>query len=317
MSFSTGCSGSRSRTPKGWARVGESLGTQERIPVCGGRVPRDSRTLLFDFSSYAHTVKASIPFFTVIFSRIITGSRYSLKTYLSLIPIVAGVALASITEISFDLLGLGSAILATAGFSIMTIFTKKITEDVGIHTLRLLLILGQLSAAMFFPVWLLLDLPEIMRHHSGPGDSPADSGRGEDTSTIPILMLLIVDGIFHWLQNILAFTLMKLVNPLTYSVANVTKRIAVISGSIFMMKNEVTLMNVLGMSTAVGGVFMYNMVKYHEKVAKETLPVSADYRKNQSLWSNGAASYDLNGSASSKVKLVSPAEYFSNGYRRL
>ena len=267
--------------------------------------------------SYAHTVKASIPIFTVVFSRIITGARYSLKTYLSLVPIVAGVAIASITEISFDVVGLGTAITATAGFSIMTIFTKKITEDVGIHTLRLLLVLGQLSAAMFLPVWLLLDIPEIMQHHSGPGDSPADSGRGEETSTVPILVLLVVDGVFHWLQNILAFTLMKLVNPLTYSVANVTKRIAVISGSIFMMKNEVTLLNVFGMSTAVAGVFMYNMVKYHEKVAKETLPTTGDAKRmNPPLWGNGSA-YDLNGTMNSKVKLVSPAEYFSNGYRRL
>ena len=53
------------------------------------------------------------------------------------------------------------------------------------------------------------------------------------------MVLFVVDGTFHWLQNILAFTLMKIVNPLTYSVANVTKRIAVISGSLVMMKNEV------------------------------------------------------------------------------
>ena len=61
----------------------------------------------------------------------------------------------------------------------------------------------------------------------------------ESSSTLPVVVLLIVDGTFHWMQNILAFTLMKIVNPLTYSVANVTKRIAVISGSLVMMKNEV------------------------------------------------------------------------------
>ena len=61
----------------------------------------------------------------------------------------------------------------------------------------------------------------------------------DESSTLPVLVLLIVDGTFHWMQNILAFTLMKIVNPLTYSVANVTKRIAVISGSLVMMKNEV------------------------------------------------------------------------------
>ena len=132
---------------------------------------------------------------------------------------------------------------------------------------------------------------------------------------MPLVVLFVVDGTFHWLQNILAFTLMKIVNPLTYSVANVTKRIAVISGSLVMMKNEVhyttlpasqdrapvsgsrmklkmgyvfqvTLMNVIGMSAAIGGVGMYNMVKYHEKLAKETLPTQNN-NKATSLWANG------------------------------
>ena len=73
-----------------------------------------------------------------------------------------------------------------------------------------------------------------------PSNEQGENPNYEDeSSTLPVLVLLIVDGTFHWMQNILAFTLMKIVNPLTYSVANVTKRIAVISGSLVMMKNEV------------------------------------------------------------------------------
>ena len=49
---------------------------------------------------------------------------------------------------------------------------------------------------------------------------------------------------------------------------------------------QVTLMNVLGMSAAIGGVGMYNMVKYHEKLAKETLPTQNN-NKTTSLWANG------------------------------
>ena len=63
--------------------------------------------------------------------------------------------------------GLATALTATAGFSIMTIYTKKITEDVGIHTLRLLCTLGQLSALMLLPVWLFYDLPSILEYHEG------------------------------------------------------------------------------------------------------------------------------------------------------
>merc|ERR1711887_250182 len=91
---------------------------------------------------------------------------------------------------------------------------------------------------MFFPVWLFADavrvIPEL---------------------TTEIGLLLILDGGLHWLQNILAFTLLKLVTSLTYAVANVTKRIAVISVSLLLLKNPVTLVNIGGMAMAIMGVF--------------------------------------------------------------
>ena len=65
--------------------------------------------------------------------------------------------------------------------------------------------------------------------------------------------MLAVDGALHWLQNILAFTLLKLVTPLTYAVANVTKRIAVITVSLLLLKNPVTSTNMGGMLMAILG----------------------------------------------------------------
>ncbi len=73
-----------------------------------------------------------------------------------------------------------------------------------------------------------------------------------------------------------AFKVLSMVSPLTYSVANTCKRIFVIISSILYFGNVVSPLNGVGITLALGGVFWYNKVQYDESRRASKLTENAD-----------------------------------------
>lgn len=107
-----------------------------------------------------------MPLFTVVLSRLLFGEKQTTQVYVSLIPIITGVAVATLTELSFDITGLLAALAATCGFSLQNIFSKRLMKGTGIHSFELLAILGKISCLLFLPVWILFDVRSLAVHHA-------------------------------------------------------------------------------------------------------------------------------------------------------
>nr|CDJ84400.1 Protein of unknown function DUF6 and Protein of unknown function DUF250 domain containing protein [Haemonchus contortus] len=183
--------------------------------------------------SYAHTVKASMPLFAVLLSRVFLKERQSYQVYLSLLPIVAGVVVASATELSFSLFGMFSALLSTFTYSLLNILVKKLLKESDIHPIRLLAMNSQLAAIMVFPFWLFNDAFSMART-MGSGDTMHPS------PDLWLLVLLAMTGVLSFLQNLCAFSLIHQLTALSYAVCNATKRITVIGSSLLTLHNPVT-----------------------------------------------------------------------------
>ena len=127
-------------------------------------------------------------------------------------------------------------------------------QETGVHHLILLYVLAKLSLFMFLPLWLFFDIMDILHNPIVPSISSAAMHK--------ILFLLIADGFLNFLQNLVAFTVLSYVTPLSYAIASATKRIFIISASIFLLRNPVTSTNVAGMILAIFGVLAYNKVSF-------------------------------------------------------
>ncbi|KAE9551457.1 hypothetical protein FO519_005330 [Halicephalobus sp. NKZ332] len=207
--------------------------------------------------SYAQTVKATLPIFTVFTSRFLLHERQSKKVYLSLLPIVVGVVTASLTEISFNLAGLLASLFSTFINSCINVSLKKVFDDTGMHPISLLSLTSQLATVILFPLWFFQDGITIASGYLSETD--------ENLPDMYFVFLLFTSGLCSFFQNLCSFVLIHQLTTLSFAVSNAAKRIAIIALSLFIFKNPVTLLNCLGMMMAIVGMFIYNRVKHPTK----------------------------------------------------
>ncbi|PHH72351.1 hypothetical protein CDD83_4989 [Cordyceps sp. RAO-2017] len=222
--------------------------------------------------SLVHTIKGLSPLFTVLAYRIFYDIRYPQATYLSLAPLTIGVMLACSGKATYGghLLGVLQALLATLIFVTQNIVSKKIfneaakaeAEAPGVQSkkldkLNLLCYSSGMAFVVTLPIWFWAEGIDIL------GDFLHDGAI--DLSNNPIAMdhgrlalEFVFNGVFHFSQNMLAFVLLSIVSPVTYSVASLVKRVFVIVIAIMWFKSPTTPIQAVGIALTLFGLYLYD-----------------------------------------------------------
>ena len=152
--------------------------------------------------SFAHIVKASEPVVTCLLNGIILKEILPLPVYMTLLPIIGGVAIASMKELSFTVLALASAMLSNVSsaargvLSKKTMSGKKIGENLDAQNLYA--VLTAMSTLILIPTMLALE---------GTGFFSAFKGlvaAGEYTNK-SLAILLALGGATYYAYNEVAF----------------------------------------------------------------------------------------------------------------
>ncbi|KXZ55452.1 hypothetical protein GPECTOR_2g1001 [Gonium pectorale] len=206
--------------------------------------------------SFTHTIKAMEPFFSVFLSAMFLGEQPSPAVLLTLLPIVGGVAVASMTEASFNWYGFLSAMGSNLTFQSRNVLSKKLMLRKGgegaLDNTNLFCCITLLSTLLLMPACLLLE---------GWQMTPAGLSAMGARDPGQVLVWAALAGLcFHAYQTV-SYMILQRVSPVTHSIGNCVKRVVVIAASVVFFRNPVSLQNALGTALALAGVFAYGQVK--------------------------------------------------------
>ncbi|XP_072305404.1 solute carrier family 35 member E2A-like [Eucyclogobius newberryi] len=205
--------------------------------------------------SFSETVKSSAPIFTVIMSRLILGEYTGLWVNLSLFPVMAGLALCTATELSFNMLGFSAALSTNIMDCLQNVFSKKLLsgDTYKFSPPELQFYTSAAAVVMLIPAWaFLLDVPKKNRTLYLSQD---------------VLLLLMFDGALFHLQSVTAYALMGRISPVTFSVASTVKHALSVWLSVIVFSNHVTVLSAVGTIFVFIGVFLYNKARQFQRAA--------------------------------------------------
>jgi solute carrier family 35 protein E1 len=203
------------------------------------------------------------PFFNAAATQFVLGQQVPLSLWLSLAPVVIGVSMASLTELSFNWTGFINAMISNISFTYRSIYSKKAMTDMD--STNVYAYISIISLIVCIPPALIFEGPKLMQH--GFSDAIAKVGLQKFVTD------LFLVGLFYHLYNQLATNTLERVAPLTHAVGNVLKRVFVIGFSIIVFGNRITTQTGIGTTIAIAGVAMYSYIK--AKIEEEKRKKSA------------------------------------------
>lgn len=218
--------------------------------------------------SFTHTIKASEPLFSVGLGRVFLHKPVPFPVFCTLIPIIAGVALASFTEFTFTFVGFVTAMSSNLLFGLRNVTSKRMFEHKSMEGVELYFHMSKWGVILTIPLWLFLEAPKFYQVLS------QQVATETVFSPTKLFFNLWAASLTHYLYNHLSYIILANVSNTTHAVSNVVKRVIVIVSSVlfFSVFNisgdskggpPFHFKNMFGVLLVIGGVASYSYVTMH------------------------------------------------------
>ncbi|CAJ1862529.1 unnamed protein product [Sphenostylis stenocarpa] len=205
--------------------------------------------------SFNQAVGATTPFFTAVFAYLMTFKREAWLTYLTLVPVVTGVIIASGGEPSFHLFGFIICVAATAARALKSVLQGILLSSEGekLNSMNLLLYMAPMAVVFLLPATLIME------------ENVVGITLALARDDAKIIWYLLFNSALAYFVNLTNFLVTKHTSALTLQVLGNAKGAVAVVVSILIFRNPVSVTGMMGYSLTVFGVILYSEAKKRSK----------------------------------------------------
>ncbi|XP_042462208.1 UDP-xylose transporter 1-like isoform X1 [Zingiber officinale] len=253
---------------------------------------------------YQMTKLAIIPF-TVLLETIFLKKKFSKSIKFSLLVLLFGVGIASVTDLNLNLVGSILSFLAIATTCVGQIMTNTIQKRLKVSSTQLLYQSSPFQAAILFAtgpsvdrlltkrsvfaynysfmvlVCWLINISRIptLTHYLGFLSLPCSTSKKMLTRCVKFFLkvFIVLSCLIAVSVNFSTFLVIGTTSPVTYQVLGHVKTCLILSFGYIILHDPFTARNIMGILTAVFGMGLYSYFSVQEskkKSANDSLPIS-------------------------------------------
>ncbi|CAJ1333178.1 unnamed protein product [Effrenium voratum] len=210
--------------------------------------------------SFTHTVKAAEPFFTALFTVALLGKKPTIRAWLSLLLVIAGIVVASTAETSFTWVGFWAAMASNVMVSLRTVLSKRLIESHILDPLNFQALLQCGAALVSVPVALCFNLHAVKEIALDP--SAVSSA--------------IMIGPLVWIFNVASIVVLVHSSPVVHAMIRSMRRPLLVLASIITFGTCLTWLNAMGIAVTILGALWF---RYENEVKLERKPSTGNLKR--------------------------------------
>ena len=212
--------------------------------------------------SFVQVVKSAGPFWASLLSVTLLRQTVSRRVWLSLMPVVGGVALASAQELSFVWSAFLASVASDIALALRNVLSKKSMDRPQA---------GNMTPANTFYLFTCLSCLFCLPLSLGlewRGAAVAWAAAVPSTgAAVALLSLIVQSGLYFTAYSEVQFKALDQISPVTHAVGNTMRRVVIMLVCVAVFGTPVTLLGGVGSAIAIAGSYAYAMAKTYEAEA--------------------------------------------------